>query len=414
MNLGTPLSVVCVQIANGYSPEFRVFDRMSRVSHDALKATVIYNRWNETDGDAPRFAARAAQETQPPMHGVDFGWRSVAAGRSFAQKALPYVRLAASLPTVLHRTRQAKPDVIYSSQQLWDCRVATFLAKRLRVPQVIHLHYHVGKWLHQPVLNRLLACDHVVTVSDFIRREALRHGVAPERVTTILNTADPLTLSPEGSREAVRAELGVAPDAPFWGNISRLDPEKGQEDILRAFARVVREFPEARLLIVGSETPWKPGYRAHLETLAAELKIERQVIFAGFRSDVPRLLAALDGFIHPSFKEPFGLAIAEAAQAGLPIVAYADGGTPELVHHGVTGLLAELSAGHTGLAEAWAALIGDPQTARRMGRAAKTCITSGAFVPQFASHSFLQTLCRVVRVSPAPLAASVATQKVTL
>ncbi len=412
MNPGTPLSMVCVQIANGYSPEFRVFDRMARLGDDALKATVIYNRWNAVDGDAPRFAARATREDHSPMHGVDFGWRSVATGRSFARKALPYVRLAASLPAVVRLANQAKPDVIYSSQQLWDCRVATFLAKRLRVPQMIHLHYHVGKWLHQPVLSRLLTCDHVVTVSDFIRREALRHGVAPERVTTILNTSDPLAVPPPGSREAVRAELGVAPEAPFWGNISRLDPDKGQEDILHAFAHVVRWFPEARLLIVGAETPWQPGYRAHLEALAARLNIEKQVIFTGFRADVPRLLAALDGFIHPSFKEPFGLAVAEAAQAGLPTVAYADGGTPELVCHGVTGLLTNLADGHSGLAEAWAALIGDPQTARRMGRAARTCITSGAFVPEFASNAFLQTLRRIARVSPAPIAVPVVAQKV--
>ncbi|MBC8139656.1 MAG: glycosyltransferase family 4 protein [Fibrella sp.] len=406
-NESKALSVVCVQIANGYSPEFRVWDMVSRSDTSQLKATVLYNYWGAAQGDAPRFAARQNRALAPTMHPVDFGWRSIAAGRSLPDRAIPYLRLAASLPKALKLAREARPDVLYSSQQLWDCRVATFLAKRLKVPQVIHLHYHVGPWLHKPVLDRLRTCDHVVTVSEFIREEALRHGVASDRVTAILNTADPLTEPPSGSREAVRAELGIAPDAPFWGNISRLDPQKGQGDILKAFARVVAQFPAARLLIVGTETPWEPGYRNRLEAMAKELGIEKQVIFAGFRSDVPRLLAALDGFIHPSLKEPCALALIEASQAGLPTIAYADGGTPEIVKHGVTGLLPSIETGPAGLAEAWAKLIADPKAAQGMGKAAESRMRSAPFVPEFAARSFLETLQQAARI-PSPSAGNAA------
>lgn len=387
-----PLSVLCVQIANGCSPEFRVWERVSRSSASELEATVLYNYWAADEGDAARFQAIAERAGAPHMHPIDFGWRSSAAGRSFLERATPHTRFLAALPKALRLARAARPDVIYSSQQLWDCRAATFLARRLRVPQVIHLHYHVGEWLHRPVLARLKSCDHVITVSEFIRREALRHGVAPEKVTTILNTADPAPPQPAGTREAVRAELGIAPSAPLWGNIARLDPQKGQEDILHAFALVRQRFRDARLLIVGTETPWEPGYQARLEYLAEELGISSSVIFAGFRSDVPRLLAAMDGFIHPSLKEPCALALIEAAQAGLPTIAFADGGTPELVEHGVTGLLPDLSSGSRGLAEAWGRLIDEPETARRMGEAAKERTGRFPFVPEVASAKFLATL----------------------
>ena len=187
------------------------------------------------------------------------------------------------------------------------------------------VYYTVGDYLRPSVLNRLRTCDQVIANSDFIRGEALRHGVAPERVRTILKPVDPATPPVPQTRARIRAEFGVSDTGFLLGNIARLDPQKGQEDILRSFARIAPRFPEARLVIAGSETPWHVGYMRVLTDLATSLGVADKTVFAGFRRDVSDLLAGMDVFLHPSRHEPFGQATAEASQAGLPVVAYAEG-----------------------------------------------------------------------------------------
>lgn len=378
-----PVRLLGFQVANGYSPEARVFaGLLAHAGPNALEPHVFYHAWEENPQSIERFQKDSGALVQP----IDFGWRSVSPDRSLRAKMRARLHFLAALPRALVLARRINPDVIYSCQQLWDCQVATYVARKLNKPQVIHLHYIVGPWLHRPVLERLRTCDHVVTVSDFIREEALRHGILPERVTTIRNTMTASPLPEPGMREAVRRELGFAPDSFLVGIIARLDPDKGQSDTLRAFARIVGEHPQARLLIVGSETPWHPGYSDVLKREAGDLGLGESVRFLGYRSDVPRLLAALDVFAHPSRREPFGLAVAEASAAGLPVVGYTDGGLPEIVQEGVTGLLTvpeDLEA----LARSLARLVEDPELARAQGRAGRLRMAS-EFQPATAGEAF--------------------------
>jgi len=372
-----------VQIANGYSPEAQVFARLlAHASPKILEPHVFYQKW---EGD-PQSAKRFQEASSAPVQTLDFGWRSVSAHRSFPAKAGARLRFLASLPQALRLARHINPDVIYSCQQLWDCQAATYLARKLNKPQVIHLHYIIGPWLHRPILERLRTCAHVVTVSDFIREEALRHGVLPQKVTTIRNTITAAPISEPGTRDAVCQEMGFSSNTVLLGIVARLDPDKGQSDTLRAFAKVVGEHPQARLLIVGNETPWHPGYSEVLKNEARSLGLEKSVRFLGYRSDVPRLLAALDVFVHPTRKDPCPLAVLEAAAVSLPVVAYAEGGAKELVQDGVTGLLTapeDVDA----LARSLTRLIGDLDYARALGRAGHSRIMS-EFQPAPAGNAF--------------------------
>lgn len=372
-----------IQIAHGFSPEAQVFaSLLPRDARGEVDAQVLFHHWPGSAGGLKQFG----QAAQAGLHPFDFGWRSIAADRSLGEKMRARLHFHAVLPRALSLARALSPAVIYSCQQRWDCEAATFLARRLGKPQIIHLHYTVGSWLHQPVLDRLLTCDHVIAISDFVRDEALRHGVPAARVTVIRNT---LAVPPPPALETradVRRELGMAPDVPLTAIIARLDPVKGQEDTLRAFARIAPARPDARLLVVGSESPWHPSYGGMLQTLAEELGIGARVQFLGHRADVPRLLAALDVFMHPSRSEPFGLATAEACAAGLPIIAYAEGGTGEIVTDGETGLLAP--AGDVeALAERLAALLDDPARARQMGQAGRRRMET-KFQPAAAARQF--------------------------
>jgi glycosyltransferase involved in cell wall biosynthesis len=168
----------------------------------------------------------------------------------------------------------------------------------------------------------------------------------------------------------VRAELGIPAGAPMVVCVARLFHWKGQAELIRALALVRREFPETRLVLVGAEDKMSGSSRPHfmleLKALVEELKLEDRVIFTGKRADVPQLMAAADIFAMASFEEPFGLVFAEAMAMKRPVVGLDNGGTPEVVDHGKTGLLAppgDIKA----LAEHLATLIRDPQLRTRMG-----------------------------------------------
>jgi glycosyltransferase involved in cell wall biosynthesis len=360
--MASDVRVLGIQIANGFSPEARVFaELLACTERREVEAHVLFHRSPGDTETVQRFEAASRARVLP----MDFGWRSVAAGRSLRERVTGRMRFLASLPRAVALARRVDPDVIYSCQQLWDCQAATYIARRLRKPQVVHLHYTVGPWLHAPILSRLQSCNHVIAISDFIREEAKRCGVPAHRLTTIRNTITVPSAVP-GQGAELRQELGISPTAPLVGIVARLDPEKGQADTLAAFALVLVRYPEARLLIVGDETPWHPGFAAGLRKLAAELRIEHAAHFLGRRSDVPQILSALDVFVHPSRREPCGLAVLEASAAGVPVVAYAEGGPREIVEHGVTGLMAA-PGDVTDLAEQLGALLGDPHRAREMG-----------------------------------------------
>ena len=133
---------------------------------------------------------------------------------------------------------------------------------------------------------------------------------------------------------------------------------------MRAVGRL-RDLPARSLLLVGSGE----GETAVREA-AKQAGVAERVHFLGWRSDVPRILQALDLYVQPSVSEAFGLTVVEAAAAGLPIVASDVGGIPEIIEHGVNGLLVPPGDAQA-LADAIQQLIDDPQRARQLGEAAR-------------------------------------------
>jgi len=176
---------------------------------------------------------------------------------------------------------------------------------------------------------------------------------------------------------SLRAELGVPATAPLVACVARLFHWKGQAELIRALALVHREFPETRLVIVGAEDVMagagRPSFMGELRALVDELRLEDKVIFTGKRPDVPRVMAAADIFAMASFEEPFGLVFAEAMAMKRPVVGLSNGGTPEVVDHGKTGLLAA-PGDVPALARHLATLIGDPALRARMGEEGRRAV----------------------------------------
>jgi glycosyltransferase involved in cell wall biosynthesis len=114
---------------------------------------------------------------------------------------------------------------------------------------------------------------------------------------------------------AVRAEFGLPPDAFLLGHVGRFDRDKNHTHLIAVTAEVRRRVPNTYLLLVGDGK-----LRPAIEYDAVRKGVRHRVVFAGGRSDVARLLRAMDVFVFPSQFEGLGLAAVEAQAAGLPCI----------------------------------------------------------------------------------------------
>ncbi len=376
-----------VKIHHDYHSEAKVFATLLRHRENRYEAQVLYNGWRGDSQGSEKFNETA----RTTVLSMDTGWRPNSdRRRSIAERLTSVARIRLSMLQALSQAKRFRPDVVYSSQQTWDNLTARFLAERLQKPHVIHLHYvpemicPTNRFQIQAVQN-LKNSHSVITVSEFIRERVISHGAFPERVYSLMNTiaaADPPL--PE-TRLEVRQELGMDADSPLIGIIGRVEKWKGQPDTLEAFAKIAARFPEAHLLIAGTGD--------YLETAKADA-LQRpcsdRVHLLGSRSDVPRLLGALDVFSHPSRFDPAPLAVLEACAAGLPVVAYAEGGVCEMIVEGETGFLVS-PENVEGLASAFETLLRNPERARQMGRANRERMKA-RFRPEDAGQKFADLL----------------------
>jgi glycosyltransferase involved in cell wall biosynthesis len=176
------------------------------------------------------------------------------------------------------------------------------------------------------VTDRVIACsqaagDHVAGLLD----------VPPERLTVVPNAVDTARFA-TGDRAAARAALGLEDDRPVIALVGRIDEQKGQDDYVRAAAKVRAAHPGAVLLLVGSTA--KDDVAAPVRDLIRAEGVEDVVRFTGYVHDMASLYAAIDVLAAPSRSEGFGLMLVEAMAAGVPIVASTAGAIPEVVGDG--------------------------------------------------------------------------------
>jgi glycosyltransferase involved in cell wall biosynthesis len=178
--------------------------------------------------------------------------------------------------------------------------------------------------------------DAYVAVTPTLARVALSNQECePTQLHVISNGIDVQRFSPDlAARRRVRAELGIPDNAWVVGTVGRLALEKNQGLLIDAIAPMLD--PRRHLVIVG-EGPEREGLEAH----AAATWRPEFVHFTGGRNDVESLLAAFDVFALTSQSEGLPLVLLEAMAMGLPVLATAVGGVPDLVEHGTTGFLVE-------------------------------------------------------------------------
>jgi starch synthase len=241
----------------------------------------------------------------------------------------------------------------------------------------------------------------VIAVSSAMRDDVLRAypAVDPAKVHTVHNGIDTDLWRPTDDPDRVRA-LGVDPDRPSVVFVGRITRQKG----LPYFLRAVADLPSDVQVVLCAGAPDTPEIQAEVVGLVDELRRTRSglVWIAEMlpRADVVALLSAATVFACPSIYEPLGIVNLEAMACETAVVATATGGIVEVVQDGVTGLLVPFEPRDDGtreprdpeafahaIAERLNALVGDPERARRMGRAGRARVVERFAWPAIAEQT---------------------------
>jgi glycosyltransferase involved in cell wall biosynthesis len=204
--------------------------------------------------------------------------------------------------------------------------------------------------------------DRFICASKLIGAMLVHDGVPPERVVTVHEGID-LAHVDAAPRADIHSEFWLPHHAPVIGNIAALVPHKGQRHLIEAAALVLRQVPDAHVLMAG-----EGELRESLTHQIRERHLEKHVILTGFRPDVLSLLKGFDLFVMSSVTEGLGTSILDAMACGKAVVATTAGGIPEVVVDGVTGLLVP-PRDDQALAGAIVRLLRDDDLRGRMGAA---------------------------------------------
>ena len=290
--------------------------------------------------------------------------------------ATPMSRLSLLRPASLARDiARLAPDVAHIHSGVWfkSARAASMAGVPRRI-YTDHGRQHPDPLTYRVLDRRASAKTHtVVAVSDALRDHLAQFVVRPDAITVIRNGVDTELYRPRPRDVSLHAELGLAPDTPMLGSIGRLEPVKGYEVMIAAFAELLRAWPTATrpaLIVVGDGSE-----RARLERDAAALGIADAVHFRGWRSDIDRYLSAFDLFTMSSHSEGTSVSLLEAMSSGLcPVVTHV-GGNAAVLGEGLAHRL--VPADDPGaLAAAWRAALDDPAARARDAVAARVRIVS--------------------------------------
>lgn len=220
----------------------------------------------------------------------------------------------------------------------------------------------------------LRSASKVVTVCSAFRVELENRGVAPERITIRHNSVKPFRPPLEGKIVELQRSMRISPGATVLLSIGRLSREKGQVVLVKAFSLIYQKNPKVLLILVGT------GPEDHaLKRIAKALGVGDLVRFAGQQSDVSPFYSIADLMVLPSQSEGSPNVLLEAMAAGLPIVATAVGGVPEIVTTEREALLVRKND-PVALANAMERLLNDASLRKKISAAAQT--TALAYSPE--------------------------------
>jgi glycosyltransferase involved in cell wall biosynthesis len=197
----------------------------------------------------------------------------------------------------------------------------------------------------------------------------IEQGLDASKIHTVHNAVDTDYFDPDTKvdfQPSVRERFNIPAGAPLVGIAARMNPWKGQLELIGAASLLRDKFPDLHVVIVGTDVP---DVRAVYERKAKEGGVFERLHFAGFQRDVRPFLQEFDLFVHPSYGEPFSLVLLEAMAMRKPVIACGTGGTPEMITHDQDGWLVRERSDED-VAVAISTLLKDPARAEKIAQRA--------------------------------------------
>jgi glycosyltransferase involved in cell wall biosynthesis len=275
--------------------------------------------------------------------------------------------------------REKRIDIVHThtlSGNLYG-RLASVLPPRPIIVTTVHTYmsdvlgdiYNKASWrtfiIWQNRLTDRLSSV-LITPSIALKKTLASKGVNPDKINVVCNGIDiPLIHDPSQPDASVREEFGISKDTFLAGTAGRMVSIKNLETLIEMAAQLIHDGLRFNLLLIGDGP-----LRGHLENVVRSMGISQHTVFAGWRSDVLRILQAIDLYVHPSLSESFGYTVVEAMSAGKPVIAFDTGSLSEVIVHDETGFLVPF--GNTmAFKKAIAALSYDPERTKQMGQQAR-------------------------------------------
>jgi glycosyltransferase involved in cell wall biosynthesis len=271
----------------------------------------------------------------------------------------------ALLPRLAAELKRLKPDLVHVHSRRGADLYGGFAAALAGVPALL------TRRVDAPELAAFARLKYrpyraVVALSRAIEQRLVAAGVGQERIVRIPSGVDTQRYRPDSAaRERLRASFALRADALVVGVVAQLIERKRHSWLFALLPELVREVPELVVLCFG-RGPLEGRLRAELDARG----LAKHVVLAGFRADLPALLPGLDMLAHAARREGLGLALLEAASAGVPVVACAAGGVPDVVVDGETGVLVARDDA-AAMQRALRALLAAADERRRLGAAAR-------------------------------------------
>jgi glycosyltransferase involved in cell wall biosynthesis len=235
-------------------------------------------------------------------------------------------------------------DLIHTqaSKDLWLLSPALGLLKK-EIPLIFTKQ--MGSYIvKKDILHRWIykKVTYACAISNAVKKNLIDTcPIDPERVILLHNGIDNDKFSPShGSREKTRKEFSISDNKILVGMLGRFSPGKGHEEFLSAAKELNNRYDNLIFMIVGEASRGENDYELRIKNLAREYGLGN-IVFPGFRSDIPEILSAMDIFVFPSHSEAFGIALTEAMAMGIPSVCSNSEGVLDIAVDGETSYLFE-------------------------------------------------------------------------
>ncbi|HEV2215422.1 MAG TPA: glycosyltransferase family 4 protein [Terracidiphilus sp.] len=297
------------------------------------------------------------------------------------ERGIAPIRDVVALIRIWRLLRRLKPDIVEFSTPkagLLGMLAARFCGIPARIYFLRGLKLETSRGLLRMLLlwaERVASASAVLVVcnSRSLHKRALALGIGPASKLVVLGEGSSngvnLTHFAPGNT-SIRRQFGIAEEAPVIGFSGRLTIDKGLPELLEAFAGILRQVPDAYLLLVGwfdaAEDALDQGMRARIEG-------HPRIICTGYVEDTAPYYRAMNLMVLPSWREGFPNVVLEAAASGVPVIATHCTGSCDAVVSEVTGLLIPVGSPEA-ISEAVLSLLGDADRRRRMSAAARAWV----------------------------------------